>query len=554
MRSLFRALLRHLDLKLAALLLAAATWYYGITAGIDERRFVGVVVRAINPPQDVALGPLVTRTVNLVLRGPRRDLDTLKTDELFVVVDLKAQELSGGELQLRVPLATHHVRSGRDAETAERLPAGLVLVRAEPDVAELTLDRVREVLLDVEVVTEGEPGAGLTLKKTVQPPKVKVRGAFRLLQRLSTIRTEPIRVDGLRERLQRRVALQRQVVNPEFQTAPIATEPESVDVVLDVVATPEEKTIERVPVRLTVVPGTVAVVKEEVREVAVRLSGPRQVVREIDAPSLVAEVSLEGAQAPARGTEVTTVFLRRENIRQLTPAGLSAPLAREVELLEVRPRAIPLTLDRVGTRTLPVRPVREGVPAEDYEVSEVTVVPDKVTVRGPETVLKELKAVDTMPVAVTGLRERLRRTVRLVETVDAEPFRGVRIEPSQQLVDVVIAVAERREEKTLTGLPVHVLVRPEVALNVRIETSPRTVGPVAFVGPRSRMEHFGADDVTAFVLLDLTGAADLRPTLRNVEFHIRDSQVRLAPDTKPISIKIDFPPPERGVEAPGQKQ
>jgi len=555
MRRLLRIIVRHYDLKLAALLLAAATWYYAITAGIEERRFPGVVVRAINPPRDIALLSQHTRAVSLTLRGPRRELNTLKTDELFVVVDLRDVPLSGGASQLvSVPLATRHVRTGRDAETAERLPAGVVLLRAEPNTVSLTVDRVKEVVLDVEVVTEGEPAPGFTLKKSVQPPKAKVRGAFGLLQRMSTIRTEPIRVDNLRRRLQRRVALQRQVTGPDFVAVPITTEPRVVDVTLDVVATPEEKTIERVPVRLALVPGSVAVIGEEVREVTVRLSGPRQLIRGIDAPSLVAEISLEGVQPPQRGPEVTTIFLRRENIRQLTPLGTSAPLAREIELIEVRPRAVPLTLDRTATRTLPVRAVREGEPAEDYEVSEVAVVPEKVSVRGPETVLKQLEAVDTMPVAVTGLRERLRRTVRLVETVDVGQFRGVRIEPSQQVVDVVIAVAERRQTATLNNLPVHVLVRPEVAHNIRIELERRTVGPVTFEGPKSHMVHFSADDVTAFVQLDITGAADLRPTIRNVEFHVRDPLVRLAPGAKPIPIKVEFLPPERGPAPPKRKR
>ena len=554
MTRFLRAILQHWDLKLVALFLAVVTWYYIATAGIEERRFAGIVVRVLNTPPDIALLSQEARTVNITLRGPRRELDALKIPELFAVMDFSSMVLSVDKLQrLSVPLATRSIRAGRDAESAERLAPGVVLVRAEPEAVAVTLDRVKEVVLDVEIVTEGEPAPGFTLNKSAQPNKVKVRGASGLLQGLNTIRTEPIRVDNLRERLQRRVALQRQVVNPSYQAVPIQCEPETVEVTLDVVTTPAEKTIERVPVRLAVVPPTVAVIKEEVREVTVRLSGPRLAVRDLDAPSLVAEVSLEDAQPPARGAEVTTVFLRRENIRQLTAAGASVPLAREIELLEVRPRAVPLTLDRVGSRSLPVVAVLEGTAAEDYEVSQVTVVPEQVTVRGPESVLKELKSIATVPVAVTGLRERLRRTVRLVETVDAGPFRGVRIEPSQAVVDVVIAVAEQRLEKTLPSLPIHVLVRPEVALNIRIELERRTVGPVTFVGPRSRMEHFDAEDVTAFLPLDITGVGDLRPTIRNVEFYIRDPQVRLAPDAKPIPIKVEFPPPERAPGSPKEK-
>jgi len=557
LRQFLRAIFRHTDLKLTALLLGLVTWYYLVTAGIDERRFAGVVLRALNPPPDIALLSQDARSVAVVLRGPRRELEALKAPELFAVVDISELGLAHDETQLMrvpVPLATRHIRVGRDPENAERLPTGVVLVRAEPEAAVLTLDRVKEVWLDVEVVTEGEPAPGFTIKKSVSQPKAKARGAFRLLQRLSTVRTEPIRVDGLSQQLRRRVALQRQVVSRDYLPVPIAVEPETVEVVLDVVATPDEKAFERVPVRLGAAPSTVAIIREEVREVSVRLSGPRHLLRELDAARLVAEVGLEGTDAPARSSEVVTVFLRRDNIRQAAPGGGTAPLPREIELLEVQPRAVPLTIDRVGTRTLPVQAVREGTPAEDFEVSQLTVVPDKVSVRGPESVLKQLKAIETAPVAVTGLREPLRRTVRLVETVDAGPFTGVRIEPSQPLVDVVIAVAERRGEKTLTGLPVHVLVRPEVARNISIEAEPRVLGAVTFVGPRSRIAQFTADDVTAFVPLEITSAADLRPTIRNVEFHVRDPQVRLAPDSKPIPIRIEFPPAERKPEGTKKKE
>ena len=551
MRRILAILTRNLDLKIAAVLLALVTWYYLATAGIEERRYPGIVVRVVDLPADVALLSLDVRSVSVTLKGPRRDLDSLKSPELFAVVDLGDVSLGKGETQSpRIPLGDRHLRFGRDPETAERLPGGVRLVRSEPEAITLTLDRVKEELLNVEVVTEGEPAPGYTLKKTAQQAKVKVRGAYRLLQRLTAIRTEPVRVDGLSERLRRRVSLQREVISPDYGAVPIYPDPPVVDVILDVVETPEEKTIERVPVRIATLPKTLAIIKEEVPEVAVRLSGPQRLLRGIDAPDLVAEINLDDALPPARGTDVTTVFLRRENIRQMAGGGTTVALAPGIELLEVRPKAVPLTLDRVGTRTLPVKAVSEGAPAEDYEVTQITVVPDAVSVRGPESILKQMEAIETFPVLVTGVKERLRRTVRVVDTVDVGAFRGVRIEPARQFVDVVVAVTERREAKTLTGLPINLIVKPEVAFNIRVEMERRTLGPVTFVGPRSRMEVFSADSVTAFIPLDITNVADLRPTIRNVEFYIRDPLVRLAPDAKPIPIKLEFPPPERAPEPP----
>jgi hypothetical protein len=194
--------------------------------------------------------------------------------------------------------------------------------------------------------------------------------------------------------------------------------------------------------------------------------------------------------------------------------------------------------------------VLKGEPAEDYEVSEVTVVPETVSLRGPYSVVGKLKAIETLPVQVTGVRERLRRTVRLVERVDAGKFRAVAVDPSQRLVDVVVAVAERSLRKTLKGLPIHVVLTAEKAAGIRVELEPRATGPVSFVGPRSRMRDFGPDSVVAFVRLQITSVADLRTTIRNVEFHIRDPKVHLAPETKPITVKLEFPPLERAPAPP----
>jgi hypothetical protein len=164
-----------------------------------------------------------------------------------------------------------------------------------------------------------------------------------------------------------------------------------------------------------------------------------------------------------------------------------------------------------------------------------------------------MKSVRTELVQVAGLKESLRRNVSLVDVVNVEGLSGVRVKPLPRAVDVVITVAERRAEKTLTGLPVHLLVKPEVALSLRVEMEPRVLGPVAFVGPRSRMEHFSADDVQAFVALAITSVAELRQTTRTVDFYIRDPQVRPAPGQR-IEIKLEFPPTERTPETPEKKK
>jgi len=550
LRRLYQLVFQHLDLKLAAVFLAVVTWYYLATAGVDQRRFPGVAVRVVNLPENLALLSLDVRNVTLTLRGPRSELDTLSSRELFVVVDVSELSLPGAlPFSPSIAVTNRHVRVGRDPATAERLRGGVSLASAEPATITMTLDTLREVVLDVEAVTAGRPAPGFTLRKRVFPSRATVRGASRLLERISAIRTEPIRVDGLSERLRRRVRLQRQVVSPDYGRAPINPDPPEVEVVLEVVETPAEKAVEGIAIRPVGLGKDAAILSQDVRSAAVRLRGPQRLLETLDAGNLVLELDLGGAKTPAEGPKEITIGLGRANLRQLVPTGSATALPADLEVLEVRPQRVRLTLDRLATRSMPVKPVLEGQPAEDHQVSETRAIPSEVAVSGPESVIEALQAIPTYPVPIAGLAERLRRTVRLVEKVDASRWRGVPVEPDRREVDVVVAVSERRATKTLEGLPIRLLVKPELLAGIRVEMEPRETGPVSFVGPQSRIAVFSEDSVVAFVRLEVTSAADLRPTIRNVEFHIRDPKVRLAPGTKSIPVKLEFP----AAEAPPRK-
>lgn len=542
MRKLFKSLVRNLDLKIVALLLAVLTWHYLATSGLEQRRFrkVGSHIRNL-PPNVAVLSPGVP-ALDVILEGPRGQLDALEGRELVAEIDLGDVKVKTGEpVKTSIRLVEANLRVRGEGERSTPLPPLVHFLAAEPASFTLTLESVTERELPVEAVIKGSPAPGYAVRATVQPAKVAVRGPFRLLQNLTSIPTEPVSVDGLRERLRTSALLETTVNTPD---GPVAITPArlAVNVLLEVTEKPEEKTIEHVPIRVAAVPKNLAVMhqKGQPRDVTVKLRGPRRLLDEIDARSVAVEVNLEDVAPPETGTKSHTFFFLRKHVRQMAGPDTSLPLPQQIELVEVEPKTVQCILDRLDTRELPVQPELEGRPAEDYEVTAVA-LPAKVKVSGPHSVISQMKSIATVPVLVTGLTERLRRPVRLVRTADAGDFRGVPIEPAQEFVDIVISVAERRVRKTLHALPVRLLITPRPGLPLHAELEPKTIGPVVFEGPRSRIERLTAESVVAFVRIEITTVADLRPTIRNVEFHIADPQIRLAPDAKPMAVKIEFP-------------
>jgi YbbR domain-containing protein len=544
MRKLLELIFGNFDLKVAAMVLAAITWYYLVTGGLIEREFQNVGIQVSNLPPDVAVLSIDTQELALTLKGPRADLDRLEGRSLVVEIDLANTSLdAGSRLDRIVRIGDASTRLLLDGEPGARIPRPIDLVEAKPEAVKLTLNTVIERELPVEVATEGRPSPGFELKVTAIPPRLKVRGPFLLLQNLASLATEPVRIDGLKESVNRTVRVVSKVASKEFGLVDITPESATVTVSLAVGRKPEEKTLPGVPIRLANVPETLAILKQDVDAVTVTLKGPENFLRDLDAQNLVAVIDLKDQQPPAEGTDEVTCHLLAQDVRQVGALGNTLLLPNDVER-QAEPRVVRFTVDRIASRSLPVRAALDGEPETDYEVSEAAAFPKEVTVRGPKTVIDRLEAIETLPVSVAGLKENFRRKAALPETVDAGDLGAVRIEATPPTVDVVVTVDERRLRKTLDRLPVRVLLPPNAVAKIRVESDPVTVGPVDFVGPASVMEQFGPDSVVAFVRVDVGAGEVLRPTIKNVEFHVQDPRIERA-DGKAITVRIEFLSSER---------
>lgn len=152
----------------------------------------------------------------------------------------------------------------------------------------------------------------------------------------------------------------------------------------------------RIPLAFENLPESVEILGDAPQSVEVRVRGASGALRRLDARDLVAIVDLESERAGERMFDMTSGRVR-------------APLG--IEVTQVVPSTISLTLDASGSRVAPIVPEIRGAPAAGFVVGAVDVEPATVEVLGPESRLRDLTEAMTEPIDVTGLSVPLRRMV-----------------------------------------------------------------------------------------------------------------------------------------------
>ncbi len=145
-----------------------------------------------------------------------------------------------------------------------------------------------------------------------------------------------------------------------------------------------EKVVEAT-VRYDNFPGLIVV--QRVESVRVGIRGPKSRILSLN--PYVVDVFVE-LPYPASGS--FDVPLTAENV--ILPEAL--------EVVSIEPNIIHLELDVEKSDLLPVTPRLEGEPAAGAKVRMAEVIPPRVLVRGPETMLNTIDALFTTPVDLTG--------------------------------------------------------------------------------------------------------------------------------------------------------
>ncbi len=285
-----------MGLKLFSLLFALGLWLFVNAGQKAAEKSLEVPVEFRNIPSDLMVANSGLGQIELRVMGPPALLSTLDPDYLKVVLDLDGARAGTSTFRLSADFFNP--------------PRGVRITRISPSVINLKIETVAVRPLPVTVRLGAKPPFGYKVARVdVSPDTVKVRGPANEVNRMTSVETVPVELEGAKGQVTREVRL-----SSADQTLSFSPDRVTVSVVLEEELMTRE--FSRVDVKAKDFAGKYSV---SPRQAQLRLSGPKRIVNQLQL-----------------GPE--QVYL---NLKGLSPGSHALPLSfnlpREVKVLEQKP-------------------------------------------------------------------------------------------------------------------------------------------------------------------------------------------------------------------------
>jgi YbbR domain-containing protein len=238
--------------------------------------------------------------------------------------------------------------------------------------------------------------------------------------------------------------------------------------VLWVVLSAEQPGTRFIPVRLDVQTPADRVLAKEIPQVQVLVGGAaRELLKLYTDPPVISKI------VPDSVTESTLTI-------ELSLQDVILPPNADVTLQELMPRRVVVTLDDLHSRSVPIVSRVSVEPASGFVFLGLRVLPESVSVIGPEAQVNRIGNVYTVALDLENVRSTVRRAV----AIDTTAFGVVRL--SQPEVEIEARI-DRITQRTIGGVP--------VVIGGGVWGSEPATVQVAVRGPASRLATLNRDSL-----------------------------------------------------------
>ncbi|MBS1982801.1 MAG: hypothetical protein JST16_01405 [Bdellovibrionales bacterium] len=187
-------------------------------------------------------------------------------------------------------------------------------------------------------------------------------------------------------------------------------------------------------------PKELVIANQAPHEVTFRVTGPRALIREVEDRAKSIPIDLSAAKV---GDYEVVI---REEMLEL-PLGL--------KVVSVSQSSIPLRLDRMATKRVPMRPVFAGQLPVGLKVVSLTFKPSTVEIHGASQKVVGIDAVPTEPISLSANSLRQEFEVKL----NLDDLSGVSVEEPFRVVHLVAELEGSLSRKWLKNVPITLRVR-----------------------------------------------------------------------------------------------
>jgi len=256
-----------------------------------------------------------------------------------------------------------------------------------------------------------------------------------------------------------------------------------------------------------------AVTHTSARIVRIGLRGPREIIKNTDFHKMFVAKNLTGA---AEGGKVTF---------QITEKLINVP--KFVTVTQIIPPEITVTIDKLIEKELTVQTALRDRPSDGFVVEKIEVNPSIVKIKGPESYLSKISAINTRPIDLTG------RTKSFTQKIDVEPILD-KYGPAEP-VEISVTLKEQTEQKLFEKIPLGILQSPSRKYAVGV--TPATV-VVSIAGPADTVSKTDAKNIKCYIDVQDLAVGDYElPVLTAIPKNV--AVIKIDPATVTVSVKED---------------
>lgn len=205
------------------------------------------------------------------------------------------------------------------------------------------------------------------------------------------------------------------------------------------------------------------VVDDVPESVRIKVRGPRSIVAGVLTRDLKAYVDVKGLNEGRHSIKV------------------AATLPSSLELVEINPDKVPLRIDSIVSRKVPVEARLAGAPIQGAKVGKITVANEQVTIEGPKNLVGTVEKI-MAPVDLSGKSADIAAEPRLIPVnSQGKEVEGLTIYPEKTQVAVSLTVTAAKKmidvrPVTQGQLPPGLVIKSIVTQPDKVEISETTPG------------------------------------------------------------------------------